>query len=264
MRNLILILISLMLAASLIYIYILDKRLNERDTEKKSAKKAIQVEADIIARKIDKQGIEYVTIEAAKNIIPHSEVKNSSAVGAGILDTTAMAIGILKKQLKEVLVINSTLNAENLAAKEEVRNGQRYLSYADKRLGMSYRPPLTGDTIDKGTLNLDYYNSEISISQYWKRKWFLAATKGYIDISTNVARNTENGAKQLTVEQKSRDFNLRVQGSANYNSSNGQIGFGPAVRVDIGRFSIQGNYNWYPEQQKWTPIINANYDLIRF
>lgn len=250
--------------ASVIYSVSLLRRINERETEKNREKKAIQVEADIIARKIDKQGIEHVTIEAAKNIIPVSEVKNSAAVGAGILDTTALAIGILKKQVKDLLVVNSTLKAENLIAQEVIRNGAKYYSYSDKVLGLSYRPPLTTDSTDKGTLNLDYYNSQLTITQYWKRKWLFGTKRSYIDIATNDARNTINGVKQLTVEQKEPSFSLHLQGSANYNPSTGMIGFGPAIRMDLGRLSLQGNYNWFPDQKQWGTSITANYDLIRF
>lgn len=264
MKNFILTMISLMLVASLIYSFLLNTRLRERDNEKKTVSKAIEVEAEIISRKIDKQGIEHVTIEAAKNVMPESNVKNSIAVGAGILDTTAMAIGILKKQLSDVLVINSTLKAENLKAREEIRSGLRYLSYSDKTLGISYRPPMTTDTADRGTLNLDYYNSKISVAQYWKQKWFLGTKKGYIDISTNDNRNTINGVQQLTVEQQSPRFGLRIQGSVVYSPLDGNYGFGPSMRLDMGRFSVQGNYNWLPQQQKWMPSVNANYDLLRF
>lgn len=250
--------------ASVSYSISLLKRINEKDAEKSSVKKAIQVEADIISRKIDKQGFERVTIEAAKNVMPISEVKNSAAIGVGILDTTAMAIGILKKQVKDLLVINTTLKAENLQAKEVSRNGNRYLSYSDKTLGLSYRPPVTSDTTDKGTLSLDYYNSELSITQYWKRKWFLGAKKGYIDISTNDIRNTVNGVKQLTVEQKTEKVGIQLQGSVFYNPINSNLGFGPSLRVDVGRLNLQGNYNWFPDEKKWMPGINLNYDLIKF
>lgn len=264
MKNLIIAVSVIVAITALIFSLRLLSKINEKEKEKTEVKKAIQVEAEIISRKVDKQGIEHVTIEAAKNVLPVTMVKSSTAVGAGILDTTALAIGILKNQVKDLLVINSTLKAENLKAREEIRNGQRYLSYSDKTLGMSYRPPLTSDTSDNGTLNLDYYNSKISVTQYWKRKWFLGTKKGYIDISTDDVRNTINGVKQLTVVQETPRFGVRLQGSVNYIPTTGKYGFGPAMRVDIGRFSVQGNYNWLPDQQKWMSSINANYDLIRF
>lgn len=264
MKNFIVVVSVIVAVASVIFSLTLLKKIDEKEKEKYEVKKAIQVEAEIISRKIDKEGIEHVTIEATKNVLPLPLVKNTVVVGAGILDTTALAIGILKNQVKELLVINSTLKAENLKAREETRNGQRYLSYSDKTLGISYRPPLTTDTSDRGTLNLDYYNSQVSVTQYWKRKWFLGSKKGYIDISTNDIRNTINGVKQLTVEQKQPSFGLRIQGSFNYMPSKGDYGIGPSMRVDIGRLSLNGNYNWFPNEQRWINTVSANYDLIRF
>lgn len=226
-------------------------------------KKEIQTEATIIARNVDKNGLQHVTIEAAKNIVPYNQI-DKVAISQGIMDTTALALGIQKKQIENLLAINSTLKAENLKAKEILLStGGRAYQYKDKFINLTYTPSLTLDSLDKGKFDFTY-NADLNITQYWKRKWFLGAKKSYIDIYSNDARTTVNGVKQLTVEQKQPAFGLRVQAAANYNPQTGSMGFGPAARIDLGRLSFQGNYTYYPESSRWRPSINANFDLIRF
>jgi len=226
--------------------------------------KAIQAEATIIARKVDQNGLQHVTIEAARNIVSIDDV-DKVAISQGVMDTTAMAIGILKKQIQDLTVVNSTLKVENAKAKEIIlSDGARSYRYKDKFVDLAYTPSIDPlDTLDKGKFDFAY-NADLTITQYWKRTWFLGAKKSYIDIYSNDPRTTINTVKQLTIEQKQPVFGLRIQAAANYNPQTGSYGFGPAARIDLGRFSIQGNYTWYPESDRWRPSINANYDLIRF
>ncbi|WP_443945617.1 hypothetical protein ACJVDH_00465 [Pedobacter sp. AW1-32] len=227
-------------------------------------KKDIQTEASIIAREVDKNGLQHVTIEAAKNIVSVGDI-DKVAISKGIMDTTALALGIQKRQIESLLSINATLKAENLKAKQIIlTNGQVAFQYQDKFIkNLRYTPPAGIDTMDHG--NFDFaYNADLNIVQYWKRKWFLGAKKSYIDIYSNDKRTTVNGAQQLTVQQDQPDFGLRIQAAANYNPQTGAMGFGPAARIDLGRFSIQGNYTWYPQSDRWRPSVNANFDLIRF
>lgn len=236
---------------------------DNRTVISESVTKQIQAEATIIARDVDKNGLQHVTIEAAKNIIPFNDV-NKVAISKGIMDTTALAIGIQKKQIESLLQINATLRAENLKASQVIAaNGARSYVYKDKFVNLKYTPPVTIDSLDAGKFDFTY-NADLNITQYWKRKWFLGAKKSYIDIYSNDSRTTVNGVKQLTVQQKEPAFGLRIQAAANYNPQTGSIGIGPAARVDLGRLSVQGNYTYYPESTRWRPSINANFDLIRF
>ncbi|RYF26541.1 MAG: hypothetical protein EOO42_01180 [Flavobacteriales bacterium] len=226
-------------------------------------KQQIQTEATIIARNVDKNGLQHVTIEAAKNIVPFNQV-DKVAISQGIMDTTALALGIQKKQIESLLAVNSTLKAENLRAREILNaSGGKAYEYKDKFINLTYTPSLGLDSLDKGKFDFTY-NADLTITQYWKRNWFLGAKKSYIDIYSNDSRTTVNGVKQLTVEQKQPAFGLRGQAAVNINPETGSYGLGPAVRIDLGRFSIQGNYTYYPESSRWRPSINANYDLIRF
>lgn len=228
-------------------------------------KKQVQAEATIIARKVDKEGLQHVTIKETENIIPIDR-KDRIAISQGVMDTTAKAlarVGILEKQLQSLTIINSTLTAENLKAKQIIKDGRVAYGYKDKYVNLEYTPPSTTDTLDKGKFDFAY-NADLNIVQYWKRNWFLGAKHSYIDIYSNDPRTTVNGVKRLKFEQKQPIFGLRIQAGANYNPQTGSAGFGPAARFDVGRFSIQGNYTYYPESERWRPSINANYDLVRF
>ena len=254
--------IFLCIAGVLVGLYYKEKY-DHRTVVSESVTKQIQAEATIIARDVDKNGLQHVTIEAAKNIIPFSDV-NKVAISKGIMDTTSLALGIQKKQIESLLQINATLRAENLKANQVMTaNGTKSYIYKDRFVNLKYTPALTTDSLDAGKFDFTY-NADLNITQYWKRKWFLGAKKSYIDMYSNDSRTTVNGVKQLTVEQKQPDFGLRIQAASNYNPQTGSLGFGPAARIDLGRFSIQGNYTYYPESARWRPSINANYDLIRF
>jgi hypothetical protein len=261
MKNIGLIVLLGLLLSAIVYCFILKTRLESNVMKELSQKDQINTEAEIIARKVDKEGIEHVTIEATKNLLPANEAKES-AVSPGILDTTAMAIGILKKQVKDLTVINSTLLAENIQVKKIINSDNSIsYNYSDKWVNLKFTPSI--DTTSEGRFDFSY-NADLNIVQYWKRNWFLGAKKSYIDIYSNDQRTKINNVKRLVVEQESPMFGLRLQASTSYNPVDGEISVGPAMRIDAGRFSFQGNYHWFPELNKWQPIIIGNYDIIRF
>lgn len=73
-----------------------------------------------------------------------------------------------------------------------------------------------------------------------------------------------NGADFVEVEQKQPTFGLRLQARTSYNFESGTFGYGPAIRFDAGRFSLQGRYDKYLNDPKWKPSVNASFDLLRF
>lgn len=254
----------IILTAAIFAAFYYKSKFEEKETIPSGLKEQIQTEATIIARKVDKNGLSHVTLEAAKNVVPFNSI-NKVAISQGIMDTTALALGILKKQIEDLKVINSTLKADNLRAYEVANaNGSKAYSYKDKFIDLTYTPPVAKlDSNDFGKFDFTY-NADLNIIQYWKRSWFLGAKKSYIDIYSNDPRTTVNGVKQLTIKQEQPTFGLRIQAAGNFNPQTGSIGVGPGARIDLGRISIQGNYTWYPESGRWRPSINANYDLIRF
>jgi len=228
---------------------------------------AIKAEAKIIARKVDKNGLKHVTAEAVGIIIPRTKAK--AAVSIGILDTTAMAIGILKKQVENLTVVNTTLKADKLKAIEERdESNRRFFSYRDKNINARYTPPADpSDSTDKGVFDFQYDN-DLTITQYWKRQRVLGLPIGtknsYIDIYSNDPRATIKGVKRLTVKQDQPYLGLRVQGVATYDFQRDVVLPGAGMQFDAGRLSVQGSYAYDFNRDYWVPSVSGRYDLVRF
>lgn len=221
----------------------------------------IAVDAKIIARKIDKDSLRHATIAADENEYTNTDLHKT----ANILDTTALAIGILKKQIRELTVIATTSQAQKLKAYALLDSQKRVTyMYRDKFLTLAYRPaPVPADSVDFGEFDFAY-NDSLTVTQYQKRNWFLGQKKSYIDIYSNDPRTTVNGVKRLTVKQDSPAFGLRAQGMATFNLNNQNLLIGPAIRFDFGRFSIQGARLYEPTfNEKPVNVLGLTYDALR-
>lgn len=235
--------------------------------EKKDAKvvKDIITEAKEIERNVDEKGIEKVLFDITGNIATVAQIQSNEAT-KGIIDTTAMALDIRTKQLKQILVVNSTLEAENLKLRKQVdANNRPYYTYKGNGLDLKFSPPYNElDTNDQGTADFRA-NVKIKATQYWKRNWFLGSKKSILAVTSDMPEFFKiNGADYVEFEQKQPALGLRLQANGSYNVSTGEITYGPALRVDLGRLSIQGRYSRFPSNSKWVPSINASYDLLRF
>lgn len=266
-KTLIILICVLLLAGVAVYLYVRHQNaeLEKLNLQKKTISDKVQTEATIIARKVDKQGLQHVTIEAAENIIPHAMI-NEPAVSTGILDTTAMAIGQQKKQIQVLTQISTTAQARALRAERIVDSLQRVtFYYKDRYLQLAYRPALINakDSTDHGQFDFSY-NDSLNVVQYWKKSWFLGAKKSYIDIYSNDKRTTVNGVKRLVVEQKHPTFGLRIQAVGNYSFSRKLLNFGPGIQFDFNRFSIVGSYYYDLDATRWRSNIGARYDIVRF
>jgi len=209
----------------------------------------------------DKDGNEHIVVKDGTNEITKAELKNPSRP-ANIIDSSAALLKIATAEIQRVTRINSLTRDSLLKAKAVINTQTKQLSYVykDQFVDLSFIPP--ADTTKEGIFNFAY-NADLNIVQYQKRRWFLGAKESFIDISSNDPRTTIRGVKQLTVKQETPQFGLRIQASSNYNPQTNTFGFGPAARVDVGRFSFQGNYTYYPASGRWRPGITANFDLLR-
>jgi hypothetical protein len=250
--------------AFLIYKYLeKDRKVAEMEQAKKKVTKQIQKEATEIKRQVDKDGIESVLFDITGNKAALDQLVSNEGT-KGIIDTTAMALDIRTKQLKEILVINSTLAASNLQLRKQLDSSRRvFYTYNGNGLKLKFTPPDATDTNSVATADFSA-DVKIKATQYWKRSWFLGSKKSILSVTSDNPMFKINGAEFVEFEQQQPTFGFRVQASSNYNPQTGSIGFGPAARFDVGRVSFQGNYTWYPESQRWRPSINANYDLVRF
>jgi hypothetical protein len=257
--------LMLVAIAFFVWDYVKTKRnLEKNNAEKSAVTKKIVTEAKEIKRQVDEKGIETVLFDITGNKASIAQTLNSQGT-KGIIDTTAMALDIRTKQLKEVMSINSTLSAENLQMKQQLDANKRpFYTYSGNGLQLKFTPPTATDTLAYADFNA---NVKIKATQYWKRNWFLGAKKSILAVTSDNPMFKINGTDYIEFEQKQPSFGLRIQASGNYNPQTGNIGFGPAVRVDIGRLSVQGNYLYYPDllpSNRWRPGLTANYDLIRF
>jgi hypothetical protein len=227
--------------------------------------KAIITEAKEIKRKVDEKGIETVLFDITGNKATVAQVQSNEAT-KGIIDTTAMALDIRTKQLKEILVVKGVLEAENLKLRRQVdANNRPYYTYKGNGLDLKFSPPYNElDTNDQGTADFRA-NVKIKATQYWKRNWFLGSKKSILAVTSDMPEFFKiNGADYVEFEQKQPALGLRLQANGSYNIATGEITYGPALRVDLGRLSIQGRYSRFPSNSKWVPSINASYDLLRF
>jgi hypothetical protein len=256
----------LLIGCAVLVVQCFKQRATIAQKEKKDARvtKAIITEAKEIKRKVDEKGIETVLFDITGNKATVAQVQSNEAT-KGIIDTTAMALDIRTKQLKEILVVKGALEAENLRLRRQVdANNRPYYTYKGNGLNLKFTPPFNDlDTTDQGTADFSA-NISIKATQYWKRNWFLGAKKSILAVTSDNPMFKINGSDYVEFEQKQPAFGLRLQANSSYNVGTGEFSYGPAARVDIGRFSIQGRYSKFPGNAKWVPSINASYDLIRF
>lgn len=252
---------GLLLAFTVFYFI---ERSNGPKPGKSSLNGAVKVDVPLEKEYTDSEGVKHSVFPNGLNTISKNDLKNPDRP-KNLFDSTAAKMNIAATELLSVTKISTARKDSLLKAQKviDVLTKRLAFVYSDKFVSLKYTPPEMADTLAAGTFDFAY-NADLTLAQYQKRKWFLGRNRSYIDISSSDPRTTIRGLKQLTIEQETPQFGLRIQGSANYNPQTNTFGIGPAVRVDLGRFSIQGNYIYYPESGRWRPGIIGNYDLIRF
>jgi hypothetical protein len=264
MKNFIIVVLILGLAFVAYKWYQSDRQTQSLNKEKTDQAKAVVTEAKEIQRKVNSQGIETVLYDIDKNKAPSDPAKHNIET-KGIIDTTALALDIRTKQLQQILVVKATLEAENLKLKRQLdANDRPYYTYSGNGLNLKFTPPVNElDTNDQGTAD---FLADVSIkaTQYWRRKWFLGARHSILAVSSNSKLFKINGADFVEFEQKQPSFGLRLQANGAFNTETGELSYGPALRVDLGRLSLQGRYSKYPNDPKWKTTFNASFDLLRF
>lgn len=222
----------------------------------------IQTEAKQISKKVDEKGIETVLFDVTQNranVQGDNDLKESTK---GIIDTTALALDIRDKQLKEILIVKSSLEAENLRLKKQLDANERpYYTYTGNGLNLKFTPPNEIDTIGRADFQA---NVNIKATQYWKKNWFLGSKRSILAITSDNPNFKINGADFVEFEQKQPTLGMRVQGQFNIDPATLDYGVGPGLRIDIGRLSLQGGYLRYPSLKKWKYNVGANYDFVRF
>jgi hypothetical protein len=219
-------------------------------------KKEIETEAKQISTEVSKNGLQHTVFKIVKEMDQSALDK----VSADLLDTVA-ALGIARDKIKQITVVASSLEIKNQKLERKISALATTYSHTDNYATLSVNVPK--DSLIGATFSLAY-NADLSTTQYRKKTWLFGQNNSYIDIYSNDPRVTIKGVKTLTIKEKPSAFDLKLQANTSYNFETGLLGVGPAVRVDLGRFSIQGRYSRYPNNSKWQPSVNASYDILRF
>lgn len=267
MKNLKFYLIIGALAALTIWIITLylkkDKELTALRNNKSKQDKEVLTQAKELSRKVNEQGVESVLFDVTDNKgknIP----ENTLAATKGIIDTTAMALDIRTKQLNQVLVIKSSLEAENLKLRKQLDAKNRpYYTYSGQGLNLKFTPPYNElDTADQGTADFSA-DVNINATQYWKQNWFLGPKKSILAISSNSPLYKINGADFVEFEQKQPFFTADLQATAEYNFRTRSVNTGPSLNIGLGRIEVRGKYLYDPSERQWNGIISGGYMLLR-
>lgn len=218
----------------------------------------ISIKAEEVARKVDEQGAEHVIYEEAEPILKLIEVRVEDKKR---VDSLLIVANVKESQVKSISTAYANIAQENIKLKRVLNEATQdtIYQYRDKWLDLSFERKDSSFAI--GSFN---YNFDFNTISYHKREWFLGAKKTYTDIWSSDPRVKIRGYDKLTIKQDEPQYGLRVQANAVWNPETSALGYGPGLRIDINRFSIQGKYSYYPKLQEWRPMLSGNFDLIRF
>lgn len=240
------------------FLFIKEKKINKiSENRQNKIEKQIQVEAKEIAKKVDEKGIETIIYEVTKNKVPSNfdptKLSDNSKT-KGLIDTTAMALDIRTKQLQEIRKINASLIADNLKLKSI--NGKWI--YESPNLNASFYKK-DNDTVYTADIRA---NVAITEARYHKSTFF--GKKQYLGIKTTDSLFRINNVDYLEFEQIRPKFSIKGQATATYDLIDNSYGFGPAIKIEVGRLAFKAGNIYYPVLKTWKPQINATYNIFDF
>lgn len=231
---------------------------NKDPLEAATPKSSISIKADEVARKVDEQGAEHVVFSEAEPILKLIEVRVEDKKR---VDSLLSLAGVKENQVKSISTAYAKVSQENIQLKRVLNAATQdtVYQYRDKWLDLSFERKDSALAIGSFRYNFDFNTIE-----YKKRDWFLGKKKSYTEIWSSDPRVTIRGLEKVTIRQDEPEYGLRVQANTIWNPETGSMGYGPGIRIDINRFSIQGKYTYYPRSDTWRPMVSGNFDLIRF
>jgi len=246
---------ALLAVAVVVLLFVLFKE-KGKNKEKDSgitpiAKEAVRLEVESVTKKIDREGFEHAVISDKVNVIRHVSELDTSARKE--LDSVMRLLAIERKQLKEWKQYGISVKAKLDAVKTDTS-----FRYSDKWANIEYVKPK--DTISGGHFNFSY-NAEINYAEYWRRKWFLAPKRHYIDFWISDPRATINSVKRVKFEVKEPFVKVDVNAGAYYTD---QLNVGFDGGVHLGRSRIGGGYYYNVATGDWRPVATYKFRLIEF
>lgn len=238
---------------AVLFAHIQYKKLEQLQSEIAAAKIVHQAEAKIIAKRIDRDGIEHTILDASANIITPDDVKKAKKI-ENVIDTAAAAMGVQSKQIQELTSINLKITAEKLEMQGIIDSLSRMVYYyADQYINAKFTPSGNNTGI------LDYnYHINLSHNRY------SIGDKTYIDIYTNDKRATIEGVKRLVVEHPVKKNSLAFFGGALYDVTNKGLLAGPGAKLNLGNLQVRGQYAFISSSNNWTPLVGVDYNIVNF
>lgn len=218
----------------------------------------VSIEAEEVSREVDENGVERVIYKEAEPILKLIEIRVEDRKR---VDSLLAQAGVKDNQVKSISTAYAKVSQENIQLKRVLNavTQDTVYEYRDKWLDLSFQRKDSAFAIGSFKYNFDF-----NTVNYTERDWFLGKKKTYTQIWSSDPRVSIRGLDKITIRQDEPEYGLRVQANAVWNPETNSIGWGPGLRLDINRFSIQGKYSYYPEIKEWRPMISGNFDLIRF
>jgi hypothetical protein len=226
-------------------------------------KNIVNAEAAIIAKKIDKEGIEHVIVSETNNLLPKNLVQSEGLYDAKFVDSLIAQTDIQKKEITSLTQINQTIIGKNKQAIAVIDSlNKKKFEFSDANLYLSYTP---NDSDANVAGKFDYkYNQKLNIIAYNRKKWLLGQDHNYMDIASDDINGTINGVKKLSIAQPPKDFESTITAKTIFLPQSGKVGIGGQLRVRYKR--VTGTYSnlYIPQSQKWLPVVGLEYDLLQY
>lgn len=217
----------------------------------KTGRDLVDIDVENINKKVGKNGIEGALLEDEKQVINSTEELDDSSRSE--IDSIQRLRGIEKKQWASYTNVLQTRYDSLLQA---TNHGDTLFTYSDPYAGISFNLP-------NETFSL-LYNAEVNMAEYWKRSWFLAPKKRYVELWLSDPRATINGVKRFRIEPRPDKFKLKIKGIGEYSAKHQEVYFGPSIEVETKRFEYEGQYLYDYQTNKWYPGFKVGLKLFEF
>lgn len=215
----------------------------------KAAEDLVNLEVEDINKKVDRNGIEHALMMEKKQLIHNYNELDSTS--RNTIDSLNDALGIKDKQLIAMTSIYAEVKDSLLKA---TNYGDSVYTYNDRFANIVFNRP--------DNLFSFSYDAKVNIAEYWKRKWFMAPKRNYLEIWIPDRRATINGVERLKVAPTPDRFDLTLNGSAQYHLD--EFGIGGKIKIRLGRVTGSGSYLYYPNLQQWRKSFSVDYEVGGF
>jgi len=217
----------------------------------KTGRDLVDIDVENINKKVGENGIERALFNDEQQVIGSTDDLDDSSRTE--VDSIREILNIERKQWAVYMRIVSQRYDSLLKA---TNSGDTLFSYSDPYASISFNRP-------NETFSLRY-DAEVNIAEYWKRKWFLAPKKRYVELWLSDPRATINGVKRFRVEPKPDNFSLKVKGIGDFNGKHQEVYVGGGIEIETRRFEYQGSYLYDFNSNKWYPSFKLGFKLLEF